>query len=68
MGDLLEDGLGEVEMVLGRIAPASGVVGQCIVWWAEVRGSDHDGIWKTPFWVVYALDFKASAAAQSIVE
>lgn len=40
--DLLEDGLGEVEVVQGRVAPAAGVVGECVIWWAEVGGSDHN--------------------------
>lgn len=55
-------------MVLGRVTPAAGVVWERIVWWTKVCGSNHNGLLKTPFWVTYTFDFKASATTQSIVE
>lgn len=65
---MLEDGLGEIEMVLRRVAPTAVVVWECIVWRAEIGGSDQNRAWKAPFGVIDTLDLKASPAAQAIVE
>lgn len=54
MGDLKEGGLGEVEMVEGRVAPPAVVVGKSEVWRAEVGGSDDDGAREAPLRVVVA--------------
>lgn len=42
LSNALEDGLGEVEMLLGRVAPAAGVVGEGEIWRAEVGGCDDN--------------------------
>ena len=43
-----EDRLSKIKVVQGRVAPASCIVGQGVVWWAEVGGSDHDGARQAP--------------------
>jgi len=52
------------------VAPPSIVAGQRVVGRAEVGGRDKDGraSWVAPLWVVGALYFKASTAAQPVVE
>lgn len=42
-GDVLEDGLREVEVVERGVAPPACIVGECVIGRAEVGGGDHDG-------------------------
>lgn len=65
---MLEDGLGEIEMLLRRVAPTAVIVGKCVVWWAKIGGRDQNRARETPLWVIDTPDLKASAAAQPIVE
>lgn len=46
LGNAEEDGLGEVEVEVGRVTPTS--------WRAEVGGSDHNGPWEAPLRVIGA--------------
>lgn len=55
-------------MLERRIAPATSIIWQSIVWWAEIGGGDHNGAWQAPFWVVNAPNLIARPAAQTIVE
>lgn len=59
LSDVLEDGLGEVEVVKGRVAPTAVVVRKGVVWRAEI-GSRHDyRSGKAPFPVADAHDLIA---------
>lgn len=60
LSNVLEDGLGEIEVVVGRVAAAARR--------AEVCGGDHDGAGEAPLGIVNAPQLKASAAAQPVVE
>lgn len=60
LGNVLEDRLRQVEMVVGRVAPAARR--------AEVSGSDNNSAWNTPLWVVDTAQLKASATAKAIVK
>lgn len=60
---MLEDRLREIEVLVRRVAPPT--VG---VRWAEVGGGDLNRPRQTPLMVIHALDFKARATAQTIVE
>lgn len=55
-------------MLLGRIAPASCIVWESIVWGAEVGGRDCDRARATPFWVIRTPNLETSTTAQAIVE
>lgn len=68
VSDLLEDGLGEVEVAEGRVAPTAGVVREGVVGRAEVGGGDDDGAREAPAVVVDAADLEAGAAAEAVVE
>ena len=65
---LLEDRLREIKMLKGRVAPATCIIWEGIVWWTEIGGSDHNCVWKAPPLVIDTLDLKASPTAQTIVE
>lgn len=68
-GDLQEHGHCEVEVGARGVAPPTIVVGEGVIWRAEVCGSDEDGgISRAARSVVGALDLKAGSAAQPIVE
>jgi hypothetical protein len=60
LGNVLEDRLREIKMLVGRITPASGR--------AKVSGSDHNGATQAPLRVIHTSDLKTSPAAQTIVE
>ncbi|CAA7395034.1 unnamed protein product [Spirodela intermedia] len=68
LGNVLEDGLGEVEVFLRGVAPAAGVVGEGGVGGTEVGGGDDNGARKAPPPVVDAADLIAGTAAQPVVE
>lgn len=55
-------------MLKGRVAPPPSIVGESIVWWAEIGGSDDNGAWKAPFWVIHTPQLIATPTAQPIVE
>lgn len=67
LSDALEDGLGEVEVVEGRVAPPAGIVWEGIIRGTEVGGGDGDGSGEAPFAVAVALDLEARAATESVV-
>jgi hypothetical protein len=52
---VLEDGLREVKVELGRVTPSP--------WWAEISGSDYNGAREAPLWIIYTSNFKASPTA-----
>lgn len=68
LGNVLENGLREVKMLLGRIAPAPCVVREGIVWWAEIGGGDQNGAGQAPFGVIHTPNLIARPTAQPIVE
>ena len=49
LGNLLENRLRQIKMVIGRVTPATRR--------AEIGGSDHNGARKAPLWVIHTLDF-----------
>ena len=53
-----------------RVAPAAIVGGESVVWRAEVGCSNEDGrtAGMAPLGVVSALEFKARAASESVIE
>ncbi|KAF9674431.1 hypothetical protein SADUNF_Sadunf10G0126500 [Salix dunnii] len=55
--------LGEIKMVLRRIAPAPCIVRQGIVWRAEVGGSDNNGARQAPFGVTHTPNLIARSTA-----
>ncbi|CAA7406211.1 unnamed protein product [Spirodela intermedia] len=64
----LERRLREVEVLPGRVAPATVVVGLCRVGRAEVGRRHHDRPRQAPLRVGAALDLEAGPAAQPVVE
>jgi len=52
----------------GWVAPSTVVIGESVVWRAEVGGCDHDSPWQTPLRIVIALHFIAGSTAEAIVE
>lgn len=54
LGNLEECGLGEVEVLARRVAPAAVVVREGRVGRAEIGGGDHDGGGEAPFGVAGA--------------
>jgi len=60
LGNVLEDRLREIKMMVGRITPAAGR--------AEVSSGDHNYARQAPLWIIYTSDLKASPTAQTIVE
>lgn len=68
LSNVLEDRLREIKVLQWRVAPTSCVVGEGIVWRAEIGGSDHNGAWQAPFRVTSALNLIARATAQPVVE
>jgi hypothetical protein len=67
-GNVLENGLREIKVLQGRIAPSTVVIGKRIVGRAEVGSSDNDRAGKAPLRVIVALDFISSSAAETVVE
>jgi hypothetical protein len=63
LGNVLEDRLGEIKMVLRRITPAPCIVRQGIVRRAEIGGGDHNGARQAPFGVIHAPDLIARSTA-----
>lgn len=63
-----EDGLGEVKVVEGRVAPAAGVIRKCIIGRTEIGCSDQNRAMEAPFRVINALDFITRPTVQPIVE
>lgn len=55
-------------MLLGRIAPATGIVWESIIWRAKICGSNKNGARTAPSWVINTLDLKTSPTAHAIVE
>lgn len=55
-------------MLLGRVTPAPCIVGESVVWWAEVGGGDHYGTWEAPLGVIRAPNLITRPTAQAIVE
>jgi len=68
LGNLLEDRLREIKVLLWGIAPPPCIVWESIVWWAEVGASDHNGSRETPLPIVHAFDLIARPTAQPVVE
>jgi hypothetical protein len=68
LGNVLEDGLRKIEVVLRRVTPTPGIVRKSIVWWAEIGGCNHNGARQAPFGVTLALNLVARSTAQPIVE
>lgn len=68
LGDLQESGLGEIEVLARRIAPAAVVARQSEVRRAEVGGGDGDNACAAPLRVIVAPQLVTRAAAQSAVE
>jgi hypothetical protein len=68
LGNVLEDRLRKIKVVLGRVAPTPCIVRESIVWWAEIGGCNDNGAWQAPFRVTHALNLIARPAAQTIVE
>ncbi|RWW59243.1 hypothetical protein BHE74_00033834 [Ensete ventricosum] len=66
--DLEEGGLGEVEVLQGRVAPSAVVVGEGVVGGAEVGGGDDDGGREAPPGIVGAPHLVAGAAAEPVAE
>lgn len=52
LGNVLEDRLGEVKVVLWRVTPPPCIVWQGIVWGTEISGCDHNGARQAPFGVI----------------
>lgn len=67
-GYTFENRLREIEMVERRIAPATSVIRESIVWRAEVSCSDDNGAWKTPLVFTSTCNLIARAAAEATVE
>ena len=57
LGNVLEDRLREVKVVLGRVAPPSSTV-----WWAEIGGCDQYGTRQAPFGVIHTHNLIARPA------
>ena len=68
LGNAQEHRLREIKVVQRRVAPATCIAGQGIVWRAEVGGSDHNGAREAPPVVIHTPDLIARATAQAIVE
>ena len=68
LSNVLEYRLREIKVLKRRVAPASSVVGEGIVWRAEIGGCDHNGAWQAPCRVTSAPNLVARATAQAIVE
>lgn len=51
-----------------RVAPATVIIGQCVIWGAEVGGGDCNNAMKTPFWVIGTPQLVAGATAKPMVE
>ena len=68
LGNVLEDRLREIKVVLGRVAPTPIVVRKSIVWWAEIGGCNHNGARQAPPGVAHTLNLIARPTAQPIVE
>ena len=60
MSNVLEDGLRQVKVLLGRAAPPSR--------WAEISGGDHNGPWEAPLWIIDAPYLITRSTAQPIVK
>lgn len=60
LGNVLEDWLREIKVMVGRVTPAS--------WWAEISGSDNNGAREAPLWIIHTPELKASSATQAIVK
>jgi len=45
LSNVLENGLSKIEVLLGRITPASSIISLSKVWWTEVSCSDDNGAW-----------------------
>lgn len=67
LSDLQESGLGHVEMLAGRVAPSSVVVGQRWVGRAKVGSRDGDAARQARL-AARATQFEARTAAQPVVE
>ena len=60
LSNALENRLRKIKMKSGRVTPTT--------WWAEISGSDHNGPWKTPSWVIHTLNLIACTTTQPIIE
>lgn len=67
LSNALEDWLREIKMLLGRVAPAAGVVGQSIVWRTEIGGGHHDVAGKAHS-AIHTLYHIASPAAKTTIK
>lgn len=66
--DLLEYRLGEIEVVLGWVAPPSCIIWECVVGWTEIRGSDTNGSRDAPLPIINTLDLVTRTASCSFIE
>ncbi|KAJ9545047.1 LOW QUALITY PROTEIN: hypothetical protein OSB04_024754 [Centaurea solstitialis] len=66
--NLQEGRLREIEMAEWGVAPPAIVIGECIIWGAEVGGGDGNDAMETPFRVIHAPQLVAGAAALPVVE
>jgi hypothetical protein len=62
-GNVLEDRLREIKVVLRRVTPPPCIVRQGIVWRAEIGGCDQNGARQAPFGVIHAPDLIARSTA-----
>ncbi|KAJ4875600.1 hypothetical protein Rs2_40618 [Raphanus sativus] len=65
--DAEKDGLSQIEVMLGRIAPTCGVAGLSKVWRTKVCSCDGECSPETPFWVIDTFDLEISAVALAAV-
>ena len=63
LGNVLEDRLREIKVVLRRVTPPPCIVRQGIVRRAEIGGGDHNGARQAPFGVIHAPDLIARSTA-----
>lgn len=68
LSDLQESRFCHVKMRAGRVAPATIVTWQCVVWRAEVGCGHHDGAGKAPLLVIVALDLVARTATGTVIK
>lgn len=68
LSNVLKYRLRQVKVVERRVAPPAGVVGQGVVWRAEIGGGHHNWTRQTPLLVSGAPDLITRSAAQAIVE
>lgn len=68
LSNVLKDRLRKIKVMLRRVAPASSIIRQGIIWWAKISSSDKNWTRQAPLVVIYTFDLKAGSTAQPAVE